>query len=396
MIMAPELETIQMIETIQTGDWSEGNHAGQAKENGHAGKLIEYIACRSVPVIGMEVSCLALLDILRENPAAPCVVLVHNAGGIAGIIMREAFNRHLAGRFAAELYYDKAAAMFADPNTLIVDAADPAAEVLNKALLRPDEKFYDCVAVLDAGELLGILTLRDLMELSRRLQKEADERSGLAVTKSSGGVAKIGDSALQMAREAAESAEATLEMSGLAETGRSRLEEVMSSYQMIAEQMKRQFKQTGMLEQHILSISGMASSIRSLADQSSLLAINASIEAAHAGEHGKGFQIVAEEVRKLAQQTRHFSEDIALLLNEVGSLIGDNVALTQSGLREIEQGAEHIDAGSEAFSRLMANMENVNRRSQRLSRMAEDAAAAALQVAEELETMHLQSYDEER
>lgn len=395
MIMAPELETIQMMETIQTEDFMDGDHTGQAEENGRAGKLIEYTACRSVPVIGMEVSCLALLDILRENPAAPCVVLVHSAGEIAGIIMREAFNRHLAGRFAAELYYDKPAAMFADPDTLIVDAGDPAAQVLNKALLRPDSKFYDCVAVMDEGRLVGILTLRDLLELSRRLQKEADERSGLAVAKSSSGVARIGDSALQMAREAALSAEATLEMSGLAETGRSRLEEVMSSYQMIAEQMKRQFEQTGMLEQHIHSISGMASAIRSLADQSGLLAINASIEAAHAGEHGKGFQIVAEEVRKLAQQTRHFSEDIASLLGEIGSLIGENVALTQSGLREIEQGAVHIDAGSEAFSRLMANMENVNRRSQGLSRMAEDAAAAASQVSEELGAMHMHTQDEE-
>ena len=169
----------------------------------------------------------------------------------------------------------------------------------------------------------------------------------------------------------------------------------MSSYQMIAEQMKRQFEQTGVLERHIHTISGMASSIRSLADQSSLLAINASIEAAHAGEHGKGFQIVAEEVRKLAQQTRHFSEDIASLLGEIGSLIGENVALTQSGLREIEQGAVHIDAGSEAFSRLMANMENATRRSQGLTRMAEDAAAAASQVSEELGAMHIHTQDEE-
>lgn len=387
MIMAPELETTQRIETIQTDDFSDGDHTGQAEENGHAGKLIEYTACRSVPVIGMEVSCLALLDILRENPAAPCVVLVRNEEEIAGVIMREAFNRHLAGRFAAELYYDKPAAMFADPDALIVDAADPAAEVLNKALLRPDAKFYDCVAVMDEGCLLGILTLRDLMELSRRLQKEADERSGIAVVKSSDGVARIGDNALQMAREAAESAEATREMSGLAETGRRRLEEVISSYQMIAEQMRLQFEQTGVLERHIHSISGMASSIRSLADQSSLLAINASIEAAHAGEHGKGFQIVAGEVRKLAQQTRQFSEDIALLLGEIGSLIGENVSLTQYGLREIELGAEHIDAGSEAFSRLMANMENVSRRNQGLSRMAEDAAAAASRVSDELGAM---------
>ncbi|MDP4097869.1 methyl-accepting chemotaxis protein [Paenibacillus sp. P96] len=396
MIMAPELETPQQImQTTQTDDTSLGDHTGQVEENRLTGRLIEYAVCRSVPAIGMEVSCLALLDILRGNAAAPCVVIARDGGDIAGIIMREGFNRHLAGRFAAALYYEKPAAMFADPDTLIVDAGDPAVEVLNRAMLRPDEKFYDCVVVMDEGRLLGVLTLRDLMELSRRLQKEADDRSGVAVEKSCSGVVRIGDNALQMAQEAAESVDLMQEMSGLAEAGRRRLNEVLSSYRLIVEQMQLHFEQTGVLEQHIDSISGMASSIRSLADQSGLLALNASIEAAHAGEHGKGFQIVAGEVRKLAQQTRQFSEDISSLLGEIGLLIGETVAHTQSSLRQIEYGAGHIDAGSEAFSKLMLKMETVSQRSQGLSRMAEGAAVAAVLVSNELGTMRSRSSAEE-
>ena len=81
----------------------------------------------------------------------------------------------------------------------------------------------------------------------------------------------------------------------------------------------------------ISSITGM---ITELANQSSLLAMNASIEAAHAGEHGRGFQVVAAEVQSLAKQTRKLSGDIAQLLEHIQRLAGDTAAGAVSSLRK--------------------------------------------------------------
>lgn len=91
-----------------------------------------------------------------------------------------------------------------------------------------------------------------------------------------------------------------------------------------------------LLVQNVNKVSGITESILNISKQTHLLALNASIEAARAGEHGKGFSVVAEEIRKLAEETKSSTEKITDIINELNKI-------TQSTQCEIEESIESIN-----------------------------------------------------
>ncbi|MEC0233673.1 methyl-accepting chemotaxis protein [Paenibacillus kribbensis] len=349
--------------------------------------ITTYVPCREVPIIGTDMSCKELLALMKTQEEIPCVIVVDKNELPLGIIMRDAYNRHFTGRFAAALFYDKPAAIFADPNTLIVDLKSPASDIVELAMLREDQRFYDCLLLKEGTRLLGVLTIRDILSVVQRMQKEADEHRGNVVQHSYDGVHRIQTTVKDAAKEADDSMRLTRTMSELSRRGKVELEDVLLSYRAVTEQMQRQHEQMTALTQSLNDIAGMASSIRALADHSGLLAINASIEAAHAGEHGRGFQIVSQEVRNMSLQTKVFSEQITSLLADIEQMLRDTVELTDTSLQQIHTGSQYISAGTQTFAKLLQAVTEIEAKNSQMSRSAEEAALNAAGIAQELELM---------
>ena len=116
--------------------------------------------------------------------------------------------------------------------------------------------------------------------------------------------------------------------------------------------------------------------IEDIASQTNLLALNAAIEAARAGEHGKGFAVVADEVRKLAERSSQATKEIGVLVHDILATVQEAVTAMQEGSLEVENGVVTASEAGKALAEILKAAEAVNQQAT-LARNATDEMKAA-------------------
>ena len=148
-------------------------------------------------------------------------------------------------------------------------------------------------------------------------------------------------------------------INSLANDSNSSMESLMASVTKVGSSFKEFASKITALGENVIKINGITELINSIADQTNLLALNAAIEAARAGEAGRGFSVVADEIRKLAEQSKESSENISKLISGISS--DTNVIVGSSDMMSTELGTQVtvINNAIESFKRITNAVEEV-------------------------------------
>ncbi len=147
----------------------------------------------------------------------------------------------------------------------------------------------------------------------------------------------------------------TREAAEISEQGRSIIQQSQHSIQDIRTQVETIGETITRLAQLTERIDEIINSVGEIATQSNLLALNASIEAARAGVYGRGFSVVADEVRALAQQSTQSAAQVRAILREIQQAMRDAVGATRSGLEHVREGVSRTEEANALMGQLVYN-----------------------------------------
>jgi methyl-accepting chemotaxis protein len=150
---------------------------------------------------------------------------------------------------------------------------------------------------------------------------------------------------------------------------------IKSSVERIAAASMEAQRSVTLLGDHSKEVTGIVQTIRAIAEQTNLLALNAAIEAARAGEQGRGFAVVADEVRKLAESTTKATAEIGSLIDTIHAGINQAVVTINASVADVEEGRRSADAAGQV-------LENIRERVQSALTAVGDIVAAAREVSE--------------
>lgn len=179
--------------------------------------------------------------------------------------------------------------------------------------------------------------------------------------------------------------EASNEMRSKSLRGNESIQQMMAQMRSISDSVHSSAALINFLGERSQEIEKIVEVISSISSQTNLLALNAAIEAARAGEHGKGFAVVADEVRKLAEQSQRSALQISTLITEIQDQTEKAVAAMKEGTNEVQIGLQVANDTGELFQSIMEATRQVANQIEEVSATTEQMSAGSEQI---LATVH--------
>jgi aerotaxis receptor len=258
----------------------------------------------------------------------------------------------------------------------------------------------EMLLISEEAHLRTVLTR--VTDLAKQVTTAARESSGLAaktemsLTRQRAETDLTATAMTEMAAsimEVAQNIKLTAEQAGTANTltdqGQAVANQTLNAIKVLATTVTNISEAVDTLAKETQQIMVAAGVIESIADQTNLLALNAAIEAARAGEQGRGFAVVADEVRALAKKTQQSTQQIQEVIEVLKRGADEAVSIAKVGISEADQGVQQVIAAQLALQGISAAVEQITQMSQQMASASDQQAQVAEDISQQINNVAL-------
>ena len=208
----------------------------------------------------------------------------------------------------------------------------------------------------------------------------SSQESSTRLSEAAAAISQMNTSVGEVASNASAAAQASTATKEKAEAGARIVEKVVHSIDEVHQVSIALKKDMEQLNAHAQAINDIMVVISDIADQTNLLALNAAIEAARAGEAGRGFAVVADEVRKLAEKTMSSTQDVATAIRAIQGSTEKSVRAMESAAQKVGEANQYAGESGKALQEIVTTVENAAMQVHAIATASEEQSAASEEI----------------
>ncbi|MGE4310641.1 methyl-accepting chemotaxis protein [Desulfovibrio sp.] len=266
------------------------------------------------------------------------------------------------------------------------EAASAEARQKTQAMLQAAERLEEVAQVVSTAST----QLSAQIEQSDRGTAETSQR----LTEAATAMNEMNATVQEVARNAAQASTASAETRQKAQDGAAIVSRSLDSINHVHQSSLRLKEDMAQLGSHAQDISRIMGVISDIADQTNLLALNAAIEAARAGEAGRGFAVVADEVRKLAEKTMASTQDVGAVISAIQHSTATSMESVDKAVQEVDRAAEFANQSGTALEVIVSTVDATADQVNAIAAASEQQSAASEEINHtiiQINTMSLQT-----
>ncbi|MGO1500457.1 MAG: methyl-accepting chemotaxis protein [Marinobacter sp.] len=248
-------------------------------------------------------------------------------------------------------------------------------------------KLHNSFATI-SDDVNGLNTATGNLTNASRTNLERISSQAQSISSTRNSVDELVKSVEEVAGFASSASDQTQDAARFAQSGQEKVQNNVSTIRELVNEIENTAGLVNQFDEFSARVGGLLDTIQTVAEQTNLLALNAAIEAARAGEHGRGFAVVADEVRGLAVRTHKATEEIQGVISELSRLSSSAVTSMKSSVNKAHEGVEATTESGEILSRILQNVQQISELNEQIAAATYEQSTTFNEVTTYMTDMH--------